>query len=100
MLDAELDFQLLEYLIFSPIGILSAYPLDELDVSTRYSWPTDFIGSRSPTPEQLESLTVPTDDGIWLCDDESRFLTIPNSGQEHPENPIQRLESRRPFSLS
>ena len=80
MLDVELDFQLLVYLIFSPIGIFSAYPLDELDVFTKYSWPTDLIGSRSPTPEQLESLTVPTDDGIRFCDDESRFPTVPDFG--------------------
>jgi hypothetical protein len=69
MLNTEFDLQFLVYFVFSPSGILSAYPIDVLDVFTRYSWPTDLIGSRSPTPEQLESLTVPTDYGIWLCDD-------------------------------
>ena len=100
MLDSEFDFQLLVYFVFSPSRVLSAYPLDELDVFTRYSWPTDLIGSRSPTPEQFKSLTVPSDDGIWLCDDESRFPTVPGFGQKHPEDSVATFQSRWPFFFS
>jgi len=92
MLDSEFDLQLLVYFIFSPSRILSAYSLDELDVFARYSWPTDLIGSRPPTPAQLESLTVPTDDGIWLCDDESGF--------SNREDSVATFQSRWPFFFS
>jgi len=58
MLDTEFDLQLLVYLIFSPSEILSAYSFDKLDMFARYSWPTDLIGSRSPTPMQSEPNVV------------------------------------------
>jgi len=97
MLDSEFDFQLLVYFVFSPSGILSAYSLDELDVFAWYSWPTDLIGSRKPTPIELKPFTVPANNRVWLCDDKTRFLTVPDMGQEHPEDSVARFQSRWPF---
>ena len=100
MLDSEFDLQLLVYLIFSPSGVLSAYSFDKLYMFSWNARSTDLIGSRTPTPEQLESLTVPTDDGIRFCDDESRFPTVPDMGQKHPEDSVARFQSRWPFFFS
>jgi hypothetical protein len=41
----KLDFQFLKYLVFSPTGILSAYSLDELDMSSWNTRSTDLLGS-------------------------------------------------------
>jgi len=100
MLDAELDFQLLVYFIFSPIGILSAYSLDEFDMFSWNTRMTDLISSRSPTPIEPESLPVPSNDRIRLYDDERRFPTIPYFRQEHPEDSVSRCQSRWPYFFS
>ncbi len=64
MADAELDSQFFVDLVFTPGRIVSAHPSDERDVFAGNRGPADFLGSRLPSPIELEALVVPSDDGF------------------------------------
>ena len=88
LVHAELDRQFLGDPILAPLRMSDADAADELDVSARDARPADLASCRPAAPEQPEAATVPADDRGWLDDDEARDPTRPESGQQHPEQPV------------
>jgi len=97
VLYAKLDYQFLKYLVFSPVWIFSRYPLYEFYM---FSWDrrsTDLFGTRTPTPVESISLSVPTDDRIRFHKNQRRFPIVPYFGQKDPEKSVLWLQSWSTF---
>lgn len=74
-------------------GILNGHAADQradLDVDRRA---TRGSGSGPPTPIELESLTVPGEDGRGLDNDEAGPPARPQPGEPYPEDPVTPEES-------
>jgi hypothetical protein len=56
--------------------------------------------SKNPRPIQLEPSPMPTDDSLWLNEDQCPPPASPEPPQHHPEQLVRRSKSRRRMLLS
>jgi len=54
--------------------------------------PSGLTASAPVPPEKLKSLFLPSDDSIWLNNQEDIFPSRPKLGYYYPEHSIRRLE--------
>lgn len=51
-------------------------------------WPAGFLLAELPSPEYLEALLVPSDDGGGFNEVQCLWPTLPELAKEHPEEPV------------
>ncbi len=84
----------------APKWVLAGHPTDKVADLPRQGRSPRFSSSRLPGPEESEPLSVPTDNGLRLDDDQRLAPARSQAREDDPENPIDHPKRwPRPFPL-
>ena len=84
----------------APERVLAAHTADEITGFARYGRASISPPSRFPSPIKAKAFAMPTDDGLWLHNDQHLTPVRQDPRKDHPQQPIcqtQRRTWRGPF---
>ncbi len=73
----------------TPRAVFLGHPMDQRDDLGLDTWPAARIDPGFPTPEQLESFSMPSDHRVGIHDGQARAPTAPAMGQQHPKHSVR-----------
>ena len=78
----------------TPRAVFLGHPMDQRDDLGLDTWPASRIDPGFPTPEQLESFSMPSDHRVGIHDGQARAPAAPGTGQQHPKYSVRGPELR------
>ncbi len=78
----------------APERVLAAHTADEITGFARYGRASISPPSRFPSPIKAKAFAMPTDDGLWLHNDQHLTPVRQDPRKDHPQQPICQTQRR------